>query len=180
MRGHRRGRTVDHFLQDLEGAFKATGGVGEHALVPRVHARQRLSHLGLSAPFDSPYKVGCNWAKAPGPGCASGLAAANTSRRTPGGADPPAMPHADTQTPPAAVAPPSLQVMADAIRVLAMDAVVAAHSGHPGMPMGMADVATVLWTKHLKFDAADPAGRTATASCCPTGTAPCCSTRFCA
>ena len=46
--------------------------------------------------------------------------------------------------------------MADAIRVLAIDAVEAANSGHPGMPMGMADVATVLWTKFLKFDAADP------------------------
>ncbi len=43
-----------------------------------------------------------------------------------------------------------------AIRALAMDAVQAANSGHPGMPMGMADVATVLYAKHLKFDAADP------------------------
>jgi transketolase len=46
--------------------------------------------------------------------------------------------------------------MADAIRVLAMDAVEAANSGHPGMPMGMADVATVLFTKHLKFDPSAP------------------------
>ncbi|WP_174301213.1 transketolase [Caulobacter sp. S45] len=46
--------------------------------------------------------------------------------------------------------------MADAIRVLAMDAVEAAGCGHPGMPMGMADVATVLWTRRLKFDAAHP------------------------
>ena len=46
--------------------------------------------------------------------------------------------------------------MANAIRALAMDAVQAANSGHPGMPMGMADVATVLWTRFLKFDAADP------------------------
>ncbi|WP_165191016.1 transketolase [Caulobacter soli] len=46
--------------------------------------------------------------------------------------------------------------MADAIRVLAMDAVEAANSGHAGMPMGMADVATVLWTKFLKYDAARP------------------------
>ncbi|WP_093419941.1 transketolase [Tranquillimonas alkanivorans] len=45
---------------------------------------------------------------------------------------------------------------AAAIRVLAMDAVQAANSGHPGMPMGMADVATVLYEKHLKFDAAAP------------------------
>ena len=45
---------------------------------------------------------------------------------------------------------------AAALRVLAMDAVQAANSGHPGMPMGMADVATVLFAQHLKFDAAQP------------------------
>ena len=45
---------------------------------------------------------------------------------------------------------------ATAIRALAMDAVQAANSGHPGMPMGMADVATVLFSRHLKFDAAAP------------------------
>ncbi|MCU9849693.1 transketolase [Defluviimonas sp. WL0024] len=43
-----------------------------------------------------------------------------------------------------------------ALRTLAMDAVQAANSGHPGMPMGMADVATVLFEKHLKFDASTP------------------------
>jgi transketolase len=47
--------------------------------------------------------------------------------------------------------------MANAIRALAMDAVETAKSGHPGMPMGMADVATVLFSRFLKFDAADPA-----------------------
>jgi transketolase len=46
--------------------------------------------------------------------------------------------------------------LANAIRALAMDAVEAANSGHPGMPMGMADVATVLFTRYLKFDPADP------------------------
>ncbi len=46
--------------------------------------------------------------------------------------------------------------MADAIRVLAMDGVEKAASGHPGMPMGMADVATVLFSKFLKFDASRP------------------------
>ncbi len=46
--------------------------------------------------------------------------------------------------------------MANAIRALAMDAVQAANSGHPGMPMGMADVATVLFSQFLKFDAAAP------------------------
>ncbi len=46
--------------------------------------------------------------------------------------------------------------MADAIRARSIDAVEAAKSGHPGMPMGMADVATVLWSRFLKYDAADP------------------------
>ncbi|MEX2296587.1 MAG: transketolase [Dongiaceae bacterium] len=46
--------------------------------------------------------------------------------------------------------------MANALRALAMDAVEQAKSGHPGMPMGMADVATVLWTRFLKFDPAAP------------------------
>ena len=45
---------------------------------------------------------------------------------------------------------------ASAIRALTLDAVAAANSGHSGMPMGMADVATVLFEKHLKFDAAAP------------------------
>ncbi len=49
-----------------------------------------------------------------------------------------------------------LAQMANAIRALSMDAVQAANSGHPGMPMGMADVATVLWAKHMKFDPAAP------------------------
>ncbi|MGC1486976.1 MAG: transketolase, partial [Albidovulum sp.] len=51
---------------------------------------------------------------------------------------------------------PDHWMKACAIRTLAMDAVQAANSGHPGMPMGMADVATVLFDKHLKFDAAAP------------------------
>ena len=52
--------------------------------------------------------------------------------------------------------PARLALMANAIRALSMDAVQAANSGHPGMPMGMADVATVLFAKHLKFDPAAP------------------------
>ncbi|MEE4154328.1 MAG: transketolase [Erythrobacter sp.] len=52
--------------------------------------------------------------------------------------------------------PARLQPMANAIRALSMDAVQAANSGHPGMPMGMADVASVLFARHLKFDAARP------------------------
>ena len=51
---------------------------------------------------------------------------------------------------------PERQAMANAIRALAMDAVEAAKSGHPGMPMGMADAATALFADHMKFDAADP------------------------
>ena len=51
---------------------------------------------------------------------------------------------------------PSPVRMADAIRVLAMDAVEKAASGHPGMPMGMADVATVLFTRFLKYDPQKP------------------------
>ena len=47
--------------------------------------------------------------------------------------------------------------MANAVRALAMDAVEQAKSGHPGLPMGAADVATVLFTRFLKFDAANPA-----------------------
>ena len=47
-------------------------------------------------------------------------------------------------------------LMANAIRALAMDAVERAKSGHPGLPMGAADIATVLFTRYLKFDPADP------------------------
>jgi transketolase len=46
--------------------------------------------------------------------------------------------------------------LANAVRFLAVDAVEKANSGHPGMPMGMAEVATVLFTRHMKFDAGDP------------------------
>src|SRR5215210_7024806 len=46
--------------------------------------------------------------------------------------------------------------MANAIRALAMDAVEQAKSGHPGLPMGAADIATVLFTRYLKYDPADP------------------------
>jgi transketolase len=63
---------------------------------------------------------------------------------------------AKSKAAPAKVAKPTPQGMADAIRVLSMDAVHRAKSGHQGMPMGMADVATALWTGPFKFDAADP------------------------
>jgi transketolase len=52
--------------------------------------------------------------------------------------------------------PAPTQLMANAIRMLSLDAVEAATCGHPGMPMGMADVATVLWTKFMKYEAAKP------------------------
>jgi len=56
---------------------------------------------------------------------------------------------------PAASAP--TRDMANAIRALAMDAVQAANSGHPGMPMGMAEIAVALWGRHLKHNPANPA-----------------------
>jgi transketolase len=70
------------------------------------------------------------------------------------------MSSSDTTTKPADLTPlkqdPKYGRMANALRALAMDAVEAANSGHPGMPMGMADVATVLFAEHLKFDPTDP------------------------
>lgn len=50
----------------------------------------------------------------------------------------------------------SPQQMANAIRALAMDAVQQANSGHPGMPMGMADMAVALWRDHLRHNPANP------------------------
>jgi hypothetical protein len=67
-----------------------------------------------------------------------------------------AAPQERREQPPAALAIAHAS-MANAIRALAMDAVEQAKSGHPGMPMGMADVATVLFSRFLKFDPADPA-----------------------
>ncbi|HEX9763684.1 MAG TPA: hypothetical protein VGA39_00230, partial [Candidatus Acidoferrales bacterium] len=47
--------------------------------------------------------------------------------------------------------------LANSIRALAMDAVEAAKSGHPGMPMGMAEIAVALWTRHLRHNPGNPA-----------------------
>jgi transketolase len=58
---------------------------------------------------------------------------------------------------PAASAGASPQAMANAIRALAMDAVQAANSGHPGAPMGMADMAVALWGRHLRHNPTNPA-----------------------
>ena len=51
---------------------------------------------------------------------------------------------------------PDRRLLANAIRALAMDAVQKANSGHPGMPMGMADIAEVLWNDHLKHNPGNP------------------------
>jgi transketolase len=69
--------------------------------------------------------------------------------------------------------------MADAIRMLAVDAVEQAKSGHPGAPMGMAEMAVALWHRHLKHNPANPHGPTATASCSATAMRRCCSTPCC-
>ncbi len=69
------------------------------------------------------------------------------------------MSDATTSAAPKAVPAPrdkNLRDLADCIRFLTLDAVQAANSGHPGMPLGMADIATVLFKDFLKFDAADP------------------------
>jgi transketolase len=63
--------------------------------------------------------------------------------------------------------------MANAIRALAMDAVQQANSGHPGAPMGMADMAVALWGRHLRHSPRNPHWATATGLCCPTATARC-------
>ena len=65
----------------------------------------------------------------------------------------------------------SRKELANAIRALSMDAVQKAKSGHPGAPMGMADIAEVLWRDFLTRRIRP--GLTVTASCCPTATAPC-------
>src|SRR5256884_158873 len=51
---------------------------------------------------------------------------------------------------------PDPALLANAIRALAMDAVQAANSGHPGMPMGMAEIAVALWSRHLRHNPANP------------------------
>jgi transketolase len=66
------------------------------------------------------------------------------------------MPTARAMTDSPATTQADLKLLSNAIRALSMDAVEKAKSGHPGMPMGMADVATVLYSKFLKFDAANP------------------------
>jgi len=65
--------------------------------------------------------------------------------------------NADSSSLPVALDSPGLEQRAvNAVRVLAMDAVQRAESGHPGLPMGAADLAYVLWSKELRFDPEDP------------------------
>ena len=75
--------------------------------------------------------------------------------------------------------PHDKQRMSNAIRALTMDAVQAANSGHPGMPMGMADAATALFSDHLKFSASAPNWQTATGLCCPPDMGRCCFMHCC-
>src|SRR5215469_9276416 len=66
-------------------------------------------------------------------------------------------PNTRAPAPEPALEPARVRQLANALRALAMDAVEAAKCGHPGLPMGMADAATVLFAQFLKFSAADPA-----------------------
>ena len=68
---------------------------------------------------------------------------------------------------------PVFKNLTSAIRALAMDAVQKANSGHPGMPMGMAEIAEVLWIHHLRHNPQIQSGLTATVSYCRTGMARC-------
>ena len=71
-------------------------------------------------------------------------------------------------------------LMANAIRALAMDAVQQANSGHPGAPMGMAEMAVALWDRHLRHNPAQPAlGRPRPLRAVATAMRRCCSTRCC-
>lgn len=73
----------------------------------------------------------------------------------------------------------SRKELANAIRALSMDAVQKANSGHPGAPMGMADIAEVLWNDFLKHNPNDPTWYDQTALFSPTATPRCCSTACC-
>jgi len=66
------------------------------------------------------------------------------------------LPMPDASTLPTTVSTATPQTQANAIRALAMDAVQAANSGHPGAPMGMADMAVALWGRHLKHNPVNP------------------------
>ena len=69
------------------------------------------------------------------------------------------------------------QLCINTIRALSLDAVQRAESGHPGLPLGCAPLAYVLWTRFLRTTRATRSGAGATASYSPRATARCCSTR---
>jgi transketolase len=71
------------------------------------------------------------------------------------------------------------QLCINTIRTLAMDAVQAANSGHPGTPMALAPVVYCLWQRVLRFDPAIRSGPTVIVSCCRLATRRCCFTRCC-
>ncbi|SQC40564.1 transketolase [Klebsiella pneumoniae] len=73
----------------------------------------------------------------------------------------------------------SRRELANAIRALSMDAVQKANSGHPGAPMGMADIAEVLWNDFLKHNPQNPDWVDRDRLSCPTATRRCCSTVCC-
>ena len=74
---------------------------------------------------------------------------------------------------------PVFTPLTGAIRALAMDAVQQANSGHPGAPMGMAEIAEVLWRRHLRHNPANPKWPDRDRFICRTATARCWSTRCC-
>ena len=89
---------------------------------------------------------------------AAGAAAAGAGEPAPPAPSPvPAASPAASPGPSPAPAPPSRRELANAVRALAMDAVERAKSGHPGMPMGMADIAEALWNGGLRHNPANPA-----------------------
>ena len=69
--------------------------------------------------------------------------------------------------------------LANAIRALSMDSIQQANSGHPGAPMGMADIAEVLWNDFMKHNPATPVGGIVTDSCFPMGTPRCFCIPYC-
>jgi transketolase len=79
-----------------------------------------------------------------------------TTRPTSTSADPPRGCGPAWERPGARPAGATAADLANAIRFLAIDAIVRAGEGHQGVPLGMAEIATALYTRHLKFDAADP------------------------
>jgi transketolase len=83
----------------------------------------------------------------------AGLVPASSSALFP---NPPPAPRAALAPTPLAMTQPTRRELANALRVLAMDAVQQANSGHPGMPMGMADIAEAVWRHALRHDPADP------------------------